>query len=326
VKRTTKQFAGSATSTINRGAEGQGKFACPPHVWFIISAFFHSLGPSLAVLLFPVVGVLGVAWLRIASAALVFALFSRPVRLFKSLGRKDRRLLIAFGVVLAAMNCCFYLALDRLPISLVVAIEFSGTITVALYGLKSARNYAALLSAVAGVFLLINAKWSTDAIGLGWACANGCLFVLYIVLGHRTAQMGSKGAMSRLGAATIVAFLAVAPVGLKQVVHVFQKPGLLLAGLGVGICASVIPYVCDQLAMARLPRASFSILLALLPANATLIGAIVLKQIPSWRDIAGIALVMAGVALHQSSAPRRTENKQLFAKRLEAGDAEMDPS
>jgi hypothetical protein len=114
--------------------------------------------------------------------------------------------------------------------------------------------------------------------------------------------------------------------GLKQVVHVFQKPGLLLAGVGVGICASVIPYVCDQLATARLPRESFSILLALLPANATLIGAIVLKQIPSWRDIAGIALVVAGVALHQSSAPRRTENKQLFAKRLEASGAEMDPS
>jgi inner membrane transporter RhtA len=277
-------------------------------------------------LLFPVVGVLGVAWLRIASAALVFAVLSRPVRLFKTLGPKERRLLIAFGVVLAAMNCCFYLALNRLPISLVVAIEFSGTITVALYGLKTARNYAALLLAVAGVFILINAKWSTDAIGLAWACGNGCLFVLYILLGHSTAQLGPKGAMSRLGAATIVAFLAVLPVGLKQAVHVFQKPSLLLAGIGVGVCASVIPYVCDQLAMSRLPRASFSILLALLPANATVIGAIVLKQIPSSRDILGIALVMAGVALHQSGKPRKTESMQLFDKRLESSDAEMDPS
>ena len=87
-----------------------------------------------------------------------------------------------FGIALAAMNCCFYMALSKLPISVVVAIELSGTITVALYGLKTVRNYGALLLAVAGVFILINAKWSTNAVGLAWAFANGCLFVLYIVL------------------------------------------------------------------------------------------------------------------------------------------------
>lgn len=89
------------------------------------------------------------------------------------------------------------------------------------------------------------------------------------------------------------------PIGLIDAVTVFGTPTLVLAGIGVGICSSVIPYVCDQLAMSRLPRASFALMLALLPATATLIGAVVLAQIPGPGDVLGIALVMAGVALHR---------------------------
>jgi inner membrane transporter RhtA len=81
---------------------------------------------------------------------------------------------------------------------------------------------------------------------------------------------------------------------------------LLLAGVGVGVCSSVIPYVTDQLAMARLPRATFSLILALLPVFATVIGAIVLHQLPTGEDVAGIALVVAGVALHQQAHRERT--------------------
>jgi inner membrane transporter RhtA len=96
-----------------------------------------------------------------------------------------------------------------------------------------------------------------------------------------------------------LAFIFVMPIGFLQAVKALSSPMLVLAGLGVGICSSVVPYVCDQLAMSRLPRASFALMLALLPATATLIGIIVLAQIPSVQDIAGIVLVMAGVALHK---------------------------
>jgi inner membrane transporter RhtA len=74
---------------------------------------------------------------------------------------------------------------------------------------------------------------------------------------------------------------------------------LLLAGVGVGICSSVIPYVCDQLAMSRLPRASFALLLALLPASAAIMGAVVLRQIPDPSDLLGIALVICAVSVHK---------------------------
>ncbi|TPK79700.1 EamA family transporter [Mesorhizobium sp. B2-4-18] len=274
----------------------------PPHIWFAVSAVFHYLGPAFAVLLFAQVGVLGMAWLRIATAALVFAPLTRPWRTFASADPPTRLLLVAFGACLAVMNCSFYLALDRLPISLVAAIEFVGTIGVALAGLRTARNLAALAVAVTGTLLLIHVKWSTDPVGLVWAFLNGALFVGYIVLGHRVARAGAGDGIAGLGAAMAVAFVVVLPVGFADALPAFLSPPLLVAAIGVGICSSVIPYVCDQLAMARLPRASFALMLSLLPVTATLIGVVVLRQVPGPSDCLGIALVVAGVALHRPAS------------------------
>lgn len=283
--------------TFNKAAD-----AVPPHAWFGVSAVFHYLGPSFAVLLFPAIGVLGVAWFRVTSAALIFAAFTKP---WKTIARADcngRLLLLALGACLAVMNTCFYLALDRLPMSLVAAMEFVGTIGVALYGLRSARNAAALTLAVIGVFVLIDVRWSTDPLGLIWSALNAALFVGYIVLGHRAAQSGASGGVERLGAAMAIAFVILMPIGIVQAAKAFGNVELVLAGIGVGICSSVIPYICDQLAMSRLPRASFALLLALLPATATIIAALVLAQVPSLRDLAGIGLVMAGIAMHKPLA------------------------
>lgn len=287
----------SANLTFNKAAE-----TVPPHAWFGVSAIFHYLGPAFAVLLFPAVGVLGIAWFRIASAALIFAPFTKPWKTIRAADKKTRLLLVGLGVCLATMNTSFYLALDRLPMSLVAAMEFVGTIGVALYGLRTGRNLGALVLAVVGVFILIDVKWSTDPLGLFWSALNAALFVGYIVLGHKAAEGGASGGVERLGAAMAIAFVVLMPIGFAQAVNVFGSPNLVLAGIGVGVCSSVIPYVCDQLAMSRLPRATFALLLALLPASATVIAAIVLAQIPSAKDILGVALVMLGVAVHKSSA------------------------
>ena len=278
----------------------------PPHAWFAVSAIFHYLGPSFAVLLFPSVGVLGVAWMRIAAAAAIFAPWTAPWRTIAMADGQTRRLLLGLGVCLAVMNTSFYLALDRLPMSLVAGIEFVGTIGVALYGLRTARNLAALGLAVLGVFLLINVRWSSDPIGLFWAFLNGALFVGYIVLGHKVSEAGASGGVERLGAAMAIAFLFIMPVGFAEALRALTNPMLILAGVGVGVCSSVIPYVCDQLAMSRLPRASFALMLALLPATATLVGIVVLAQIPGFRDTLGVLIVMAGVAIHRPApeAPR----------------------
>lgn len=334
----------------------------PPQSFFVVSAVFHYLGPSLAVLLFAQVSVLGVAWLRIVTAAVVFAAWRRPWRLIRRLDRQQRWVLVALGMVLAAMNCLFYLAVDRLPLSTVGAIEFLGTVLLAALGVRTRRNAAALLLTTAGVAAITEIRLSGQPLGFAFAFGNCVLFMLYVILGHRIANTGrpaparsggkararragaagmgnvsaapagggsgqgparagrtgaapaegceapariadpapALSGIDQLGASMLLAALVVTPFTLGSALPAFSQPVLLLAGAGVGICSSVIPYITDQLAMARLPRATFALMLALLPMFATVIGAIVLHQIPTGQDLAGIALVIAGVALHQT--------------------------
>jgi len=271
----------------------------PPHAYFVISAVFHYLGPAFAVLLFAHIAPLGVAWLRIASAGAVFAVWRRPWRYHRRLGGSERRLVVALGIVLALMNVSFYLAIARLPLATVGAIEFLGPIGLAAAGLGSRRNLAALFLAIAGVCFLTELSFPGAALGYAFAFANCALFVLYIVLGHRIAGAGGAAGIDKLGAAMLVAAVAAAPLGFAEAWPAFGNPALLAAGIAVGLCSSVIPYVTDQLAMSRLPRASFALLLSLLPATACGIGLLVLHQMPSLRDLAGIALVIAGVGLHR---------------------------
>jgi inner membrane transporter RhtA len=280
----------------------------PPQVFFLVSAVFHYLGPSFAVLLFARVDVLGVAWLRIVSAAAVFAIWRRPWRLVLRLDRGGRWVLLQLGAVLAAMNTLFYLAVDRLPLSTVGAIEFLGTVLLAAIGTRTPRNTVALALTTCGVATITHVRFSGQPLGFLFAFGNCALFLLYVILGHRIANStdegsdesrGPMGGIDRLGASMIVAAAVITPVGLRGALRTLSDPMLLLAGAGVGICSSVIPYVVDQLAMARLPRATFALMLALLPMFATLIGALVLHQIPTHQDLTGIALVIAGVALHQ---------------------------
>jgi inner membrane transporter RhtA len=274
----------------------------PPHAFFLVSAIFHYLGPSFAVLLFALVEPLGVAWLRIASAAVVFAIWRRPWRFFMSADRKTLLIVVALGAILAAMNAVFYLAIERMPLASVACIEFVATIGVALIGVRSARNLSALAVAVAGVYVLIGFAGIGDFSALAFAVFNAILFALYIVLGHASARIDKGSSIDRLAAAMLVAMVFAAPFGIKDASVAFVSPILLLAGLGVGLSSSVIPYVCDQLAMARLPRATFALMLALLPATAAIVGALVLRQIPSPIELFGIALVAVGIAIHKPAA------------------------
>ncbi len=276
--------------------------AAPPQLYFVVSAIFHYLGPAFAVLLFARLQVLGVAWLRIASAGLIFALWRRPWRAYARLDRAGRQLLVAWGAVLAVMNACFYLAIDRLPLGTVAAIEFLPVIVLAALGARTLRNGLALALAVPGVYLLTDVQLAGEPLGVVFAFANAVLFALYIVLAHRTARHEGLSGIDGLAAAMLVATVVVTPIGGWEALPALADPIALAAGVGVGISSSVIPYVADQLAMRRLPRATYALMVAILPATATVIGIFVLAQIPSWVEVAGLALVVAGVALHRAPA------------------------
>jgi inner membrane transporter RhtA len=282
------------------------------------------------VLLFAHVAVLGVAWLRIASAAVVFACWRRPWRIFQSASRRQRLVFAALGLVLAAMNSLFYLAVDRLPLATVGAIEFLGTVILAAAGARTRRNVLALVLAVGGAVVLTSVQLAGQPLGLVFAFANCAGFMIYIMLGHRIANTTADGGDSsglpmsgidQLGLSMLIAAVAATPLGIGPAAAAFTHPAWLLWGIGVGLCSSVIPYVTDQLAMARLPRATFSLMLALLPAAATVIGLIVLSQVPTVHDLAGIGLVILGVALHRAVPSRENQPATAAAATEPASDS-----
>ena len=197
----------------------------PPHLYFVVSAVFHYLGPAFAVLLFARMDVLGVAWLRIASAAVVFALWRRPWRAFAKLDRPGRRLLVAWGAVLAVMNACFYVAIDRLPLGTVAAIEFLPVIVLAAIGARSPRNAAAIVLAVPGVYLLTGVQLEGEPLGVALAFANAVLFAAYIVLAHRVARHGGLSGIDGLAASMLIAAVVVTPIGGWEVLPALHRPG-----------------------------------------------------------------------------------------------------
>jgi inner membrane transporter RhtA len=154
-------------------------------------------------------------------------------------------------------------------------------------------------------FLLTHVNLGGAAIGFVFAFANALLFSLYIVLADRVAKRPEPSGIDGLAAAMLIAAVVVTPIGGWEALVAFTSPIALLAGIGVGISSSVIPYVTDQLAMARLPRATYATMVALLPAIATAIGIVVLAQIPTPIEIAGLTLIIAGVALHHPHAHSR---------------------
>src|SRR3982751_5516832 len=125
------QASSAHAASVGRPAEAP---RVPRQASYVISAVFHYLGPAFAVLLFARVDVLGVAWLRIATAALLFAVWRRPWRAYAAQDHDGRRLLLAWGFTLAVMNACFYVAIDRLPLATVAAIEFLPVIALAALG------------------------------------------------------------------------------------------------------------------------------------------------------------------------------------------------
>jgi inner membrane transporter RhtA len=164
---------------------------------------------------------------------------------------------------------------------------------------RSRRNGLALMLAVAGVYLLTDTRLVIEPVGVALAAANAVLFAAYIVLAHRVASSDQITGIDGLALAMLIAALVALPFGGWDAAPAFTDPVALAAGIGVGVSSSVIPYVSDQLAMARLSRASYSLLVSLLPATATVIGVVVLTQVPSALELLGVGLVVAGVALHR---------------------------
>jgi inner membrane transporter RhtA len=260
------------------------------------------LGAAAAVWLFAELNPAAVAWLRQLGAAVVLLAWRRPGRM----AWRGRAFWLAatFGLVTAGMNLAFYEAIARLPLGTAVALEFVGPVVVAAVGSRTLRDVVALLLVVGGVVLIADVRWSASTLGVLFALSAAALWAGYIVLGKRVATAG-------FGVDGLAVGFAVATVVLSPLAWgtgpVWGSPRLLALGIGVGVLSTVVPYVLDQVVLRRLGRATFAVLLALLPVTATLIGLVVLRQVPTLAEAAGILAVVGGVAVRSRDPQPRTE-------------------
>jgi len=257
------------------------------------------LGAATAVELFDQMGPGTVALLRVAGAGAVLVVVRRSWR--RRWSRTELAWTAAFGAALASMNLFFYLAVERLPLGNSVAIEFIGPIAVAALGTRTARSGAALALAVAGVVALAGFAPPEAQLGALFSLIAGALWAGYIILGHRVARSGM--AVDGLGVGMLIGAVAIGPAGIGGLDAGAAAPLLLAGGVAAGVLSNVIPYGIDQVVMQRLARARFALLQALLPATAALVGLAWLRQVPSLREVAGIALVIAAIVINRQSDP-----------------------
>ncbi len=268
----------------------------PAPVLFVIGGVSMYAGAALAVGLFAVLPPTVVALLRMLGAAAVLLAWRRPGRA----AWRGARLLRAgaFGGATALMNVAFYEAIARLPLGTVVAIEFCGPVLVAAVASRRPRDVGAVVLAAAGVLLIADVRWSGSPSGVLWALAAAAMWALYILLGKRVASAGNG--LDDMAVGFAVAAVVLSPlllVGGVAPLAALADPLLLLLAVGVGVLSSVVPYVLDQLVLRRVGRARFAVLLALLPATATVVGLVALAQVPGALEALGIAAVVSAVAL-----------------------------
>jgi inner membrane transporter RhtA len=251
------------------------------------------------VVLFNQLSPAAVAWLRMFVAALVLLVWRRPQRA----AWRGGRLVLAgcFGLVTGLMNVAFYEAIARLPLGTAVAVEFCGPVAVAAWGSRSRRDLLALLLAVAGVALIAEVQLTGSPAGFALALLAAAMWAAYIVLGKRVAGGGSGLADMAVG--FTVATMLLGPLALGTG-PVWNSPALLTMAAGVGVLSTVVPYALDQVLLRRVGQARFALLLALLPATASVVGLVVLGQVPQLPEAAGIVAVVAAVALRSPDTGR----------------------
>lgn len=260
------------------------------------------LGAALAVGLFDRLSPAGVAWLRMLVAALVLLAWRRPDR--AAWGGRRLALAGCFGLVTGLMNVAFYEAIGRLPLGTAVAVEFTGPVAVAALGSRGMRDIAALMLAATGVVLIADVRLASDLAGFVLALLAAMLWAAYIVLGKRVASGGSGLDDMTVGFAVATVLLCPLALGTGPA---WSSPTLLGMAAGVGVLSTVSPYALDQVVLRRVGQARFALLLALLPAAASVVGLLVLGQLPQPWEAAGIVAIVAAVALRSRGTRRDAE-------------------
>lgn len=258
----------------------------------------YQCGAAIAKMLFPMVGAEGATAYRLVFGAVILLVLRRPWRTRHAASNK--RVLWGYGLSIGLMNLVFYLALQRIPLGIAVAAEFTGPLALALFHSRRWLDVVWIGLVVAGLLLLLppgNAPTRLDPIGVLYALAAGVGWACYIVLGQKAGAVYGTDAVAW---GTSVAALVAFPIGLAHAGHALFTPSLLLPALGIAILSSALPFTLEMMAMTRLPTRTFGTLLSLEPAFAALAGMMFLSEhlsLLQWFAIAAIIVASAGTVL-----------------------------
>ncbi|MFF3454506.1 DMT family transporter [Streptomyces sp. NPDC002730] len=278
---------GDATGT-GRGTRSRRTLG--PVALVVAGALSVQFGASIAVLLMPRAGALGVVTLRLVLAALVLLVVCRPK--LRGHSRADWGTVVAFGAAMAAMNVLFYQAVDRIPLGAAVTFEVLGPLALSVIVSRRLVNLVWAGLALGGVVLLSGGGFvRLDPVGALFALSAGAMWAAYIVFSARTGRRFPQA--DGLALAMAVGAVLSLPLGIAEAGSTLLVPSTLGLGLAVALMSSVLPYTLELLALRRLPAPTFAVLMSLEPAIAATAGFLVLHQDLSMVDALAIALVIA---------------------------------
>lgn len=268
-----------------------------PICLIVVAMLAIQSGASLAKSLFPLVGAEGTTALRLGLSALILTLIMRPWR--TPLTLRSLRSLLGYGITLGSMNLLFYMSLQRIPLGIAVALEFTGPLSLALLSSRRLLDFVWVILAAFGLWLLLpttQADTSLDPLGMALALGAGLCWAGYIIFGK---QAGAEHGRQTVALGTLIAAALVIPVGLWHAGSALFSLELLPVALAVAVLSSALPYSLEMVTLTQLPARTFSILMSMEPAIAALSGLVFLSEYLTtnqWVAIAAIMMASAGAA------------------------------
>lgn len=269
------------------------EFNLPPVPAVLLAIISVQCGAAIAKTLFPAIGAAGTASIRIGVSALILLLAYRPN--LKAITPAQWKIVIPYGLSLGAMNLIFYFAIERIPIGLAVTLEFMGPLLVAIIGSKRLIDYCWVLLAAMGIVLI--APWTNDRLdilGVVFALLAGALWAAYIVLGGKISKIMNGGQAVSTG--MLFAAILILPFGFLENGLANLTPKLFGMGIALAFLSSAIPFTLEMKALGQLPPRTFSILMSLEPAAASICGFIFLQENLSFYEILAVLCVVIASA------------------------------
>lgn len=269
------------------------EISLPPVPAVLLAIISVQCGAAIAKMLFPAIGAAGTASMRIGISALILLLAYRPN--FKTITAKQWKAVIPYGLALGAMNLIFYIAIARIPVGLAVTLEFVGPLLLAITGSKRLVDYCWVLLATIGILLI--APWTNDRldpVGIICALLAGAFWSAYIVLGGKVSKIMNDGDAVTIG--MLFAALLVLPFGFLESGLNNLTPKLFGMGIALALLSSAIPFTLEMKALGKLPPRTFSILMSLEPAAASICAFIFLKESLNFYEILAVVCVVIASA------------------------------